>query len=279
MDPSPPPVTSSPRAVEFFDASATDYARKHYDDAVRTFMTVRQERVLEFVDRLRLPRGAAALDAGCGPGHLVLALAARGLRVSAMDGADGMLREARERVEAAGPAFPVDFRQGDIEALPYADASFDLVCSTGVIEYLSGDEAVLREFHRVLRPGGALILPVTNGRSPALWLDGIIEPLKRQEWLMRPFNALWQRLGRTPILPRAFTVRTHRVAGFREAVSRAGFEILDGVHFHLLPWPRPLDQLLPGLTARLGARLERRARGPLGAIGEGYVVVARRRVG
>ena len=226
--------------------------------------------------RGRLAPGMRVLDAGCGPGHIVSALAARGLRVSAMDGAEGMLQVARARLEAMRPEFSVDFKQGDIERLPYADGAFSLVCSTGVIEYLPEDSKVMREFFRVLRPGGVLLLPVTNGASPALWFDSIIEGLKRQPWLLDPFNVMWKALGRTPILPRHFKVRRHRVSKFLDSVRAAGFMVEDGVYFHFLPWPRPLDQFLPKLTAALGARLERHARTAAGPIGEGYLVLARR---
>lgn len=263
-------------AVGFFDESAEDYEQKHYAVGARSFMTVRQERVLDFVAQTGLAPGAPVLDAGCGPGYLVEQLVRRGLRVSAMDAAEGMLRQARARAEAASPAHPVEFKQGDIEALPYPDASFELVTSTGVIEYLRDDTRVLVEFRRVLRPGGHLILPVTNVWSPANWLDVVVEPLKRQAWFRVPFNSVWERLGQPPILPRHFRVRKHRPAAFRGALVRGGFHLVDEVFFHFLPWPRPLDRVAPGLTRRLGEAMERRARGAVGPLGEGFLVLARR---
>lgn len=269
-------VSARGDAVGFFDESAEDYELKHYTDGARSFMTVRQWRVLQFVDAAALPPGATVLDAGCGPGYLVEALASRGLRVRAMDAADGMLRQAQARLERAGPKYPVEFKQGDIEALPYDDAQFDLVCSTGVIEYLKDDITVLREFSRVLKPGGHLVLPVTNVWSPANWLDVVIEPLKRQAWFRTPFNALRESLGRPPILPRHFRVRKHRPAAFRAAIRDAGFTMLDEVYFHFLPWPRPFDRLAPGLTRSLGETMERRARGAIAPLGEGYLILARK---
>lgn len=268
-------VSARGDAVGFFDESAEDYEQKHYTAGARSFMTVRQGRVLEFVDRAGLAAGAPVLDAGCGPGYLVEQLARRGYRVSAMDAAEGMLRQAKARAEAAKPTHPVQFSQGDIEKLPYADASFDLVCSTGVIEYLEGDATVLAEFRRVLRPGGHLVLPVTNVWSPANWLDVVVEPLKRQSWFRVPFNAVWERLGQPPVLPRHFRVRKHRPSAFRAALAAAGFTLVDDVYFHFLPWPRPLDRLAPSLTRALGERMERRARSGIAPLGEGYLVLAR----
>ena len=203
--------------------------------------------------------------------HLVEAVASLGYRVSAMDAAEGMLRSAQTRLGAAAPEFPVQFQLGDIERLPYPNASFDVVLSTGVIEYLDGDAKVLQEFRRVLRLGGHLILPVTNIWSPTNWFDFVIEPLKRQSWIRTPLNAVWTRLGRTAILPRHFRVRRHRPARFRQALREAGFVLQDATYFHFLPWPRPLDQFFPRATAALGKRLEAHARSCLRLIGEGYL--------
>ena len=267
-------IQPSEDAVAHFSDTADHYASKHYDDAVRSFMTVRQVRVLELIDGLDLPDGAEALDAGCGPGYLVEQLASRGFKVSALDGAEGMLRKARARLEATECPFAVDFRQGDIERLPYEDERFDLVLSTGVIEYLATDERALGEMHRVLRPGGHLVLPVTNRWATTLWLDGGVELLKRQRWFRTPVNALLGRLGRPPVLPRHFDVRRHRPARFRSALEKAGFRILDDVYFYFLPWPRPLDQLLPGASAAIGSRMERLGRSRLGLVAEGYLTLS-----
>lgn len=263
-------------AVGFFDESAVDYEGKHYRDGARSFMTVRQWRVMELVARAGLPHGASVLDAGCGPGYLVEALAAKGYRVRAMDAAEGMLRQARARLTAAAPPFAPEFTIGDIEKLPYPDATFDLACSTGVIEYLTGDATVLGEFYRVLKPGGYLVLPVTNVWSPANWLDVVIEPLKRQSWFRSPLNAVRERMGAPPVLPRHFHVRKHRPSAFRDALSAAGFALQDEVYFHFMPLPRPFDRLAPGVSNAIGAQMERFGRGPLGLIGEGYLTLSRR---
>ena len=269
-------IRSSEEAVRHFSDTAGHYAAKHYDEAVRTFMTVRERRVLELVDGLELPERSDVLDAGCGPGYLVLQMASRGFRVSGLDGATGMLTAARARVDSADLALTVDLRQGDIEALPYDGESFDLVLSTGVIEYLEEDATVLGEFFRVLRPGGHLVLPVTNRRSPVLWLDGGVEFLKRRKWFRAPLNAALARMRRRPVHPRHFLVRQHNPVRFRASLEAAGFEMVDHLYFHFLPWPRPIDQLLPRVTDALGSRMEGLARSPLGGLGEGYLTLSKK---
>jgi len=184
-----------------------------------------------------------------------------------------MLALTRERAHAMHLASRPDLQLASLEQLPHRDASFDLVLSTGVIEYLPGDATALREMGRVLRPGGHLVLSVTNAWSPIFAAEFAIEFLKRRAGLLRAFNALWTRLGHPPVRARHFPVRRHRPGRLRAAFLAAGFRVRDGVYFHFLPWPHPLDRLLPGASARLGAPLERFGRGPLGVLAEGYLAV------
>jgi ubiquinone/menaquinone biosynthesis C-methylase UbiE len=260
-------------AVRFFDSAAQHYQSKHYG-AVRSFMTVRQERVLQFIEQLALPRGARVLDAGCGPGYLVQRLATSGLQVWGLDAAKNMLEAARARTAGAQLEFPVTLDLGSIEHLPYRDESFDLVCSTGVIEYLEKDTGALSEMFRVLRPGGHLILPVTNIWSPINWLDFLLESLKRRDTLRRAFNVPWQRLGGKPVLPRHFRVRRHHPGHFRASLASIGFEIEDSTYFYFLPWPHPVDQLLPATSAAVGRPLERLGKSWIGLLAEGYLALA-----
>lgn len=185
-----------------------------------------------------------------------------------------MLQSAAKRVSAGNPHYPADFKQGDIEKLPYENALFDLVCSTGVIEYLKEDSTVLVEMFRVLKPGGYLILPVTNVWSPINYLDFIIEFLKRRDWVRKPFNFFWTKLGNGPILPRHFHVRKHSPRKFRKSLTQAGFILKDDIYFYFLPWPRPLDRFAPTLSTTLGAKLEPKGRSSIGWLAEGYLALA-----
>jgi SAM-dependent methyltransferase len=266
----PAPATS---ARVFFDRSVADYDAQHYGPGARSFMSVRLERILAIVDQLGLPPGSRVAEGGCGPGHLAAALAGRGLRVLAIDTSPAMLRRARERLAAVPGAPHAGLQVASIERTPYADASIDLVCSAGVLEYLPGDAQALREVRRILRPGGHALLSVTNYWSPAGYLDFGVEAAKRIPWLVRAVNSL---RPRHPLRPRYFAVRRHRPAAFRHQLSQAGLEPIRGEYFYLLPWPHPFDRLFPGPTARLNRRLEPHARGRLGWLAEGYLVLARR---
>jgi SAM-dependent methyltransferase len=110
--------------------------------------------------------GSAAriLDAGCGTGGTTIRLREFGQAVFGVDYAAAALTPAAARGLAG------DLTQGSVERLPFRDASFDLVTSFEVIYHagVASDSQALREFHRVLRPGGLLLL-----RLPAHdWLRG-----------------------------------------------------------------------------------------------------------
>jgi ubiquinone/menaquinone biosynthesis C-methylase UbiE len=115
------------------------------------------------VDRVLalLPAGdaLALLDAGCGTGLFAIGVArARpSWRIEGVDASSGMLRVARAQADRAG-AGQVTFRQGDVTALPYSEASFDVVIAAGLLPNLNDPGAALAEFHRVLKPRGRLIL-------------------------------------------------------------------------------------------------------------------------
>ncbi|MEV0070030.1 class I SAM-dependent methyltransferase [Amycolatopsis sp. NPDC050768] len=98
--------------------------------------------------------GRDVLDAACGPGLYAEELVARGARVTGFDLSPRMVELSRARVPGAA------FRVHDLGApLGWlADASVDLVLLALVFEYVDDRVAMLRELHRVLRPGGALVL-------------------------------------------------------------------------------------------------------------------------
>jgi ubiquinone/menaquinone biosynthesis C-methylase UbiE len=98
-----------------------------------------------------LPPGDA-LDAACGTGRHAVWLAAHGHHVIGVDTTEAMLDVARSKVPDA------DFRLGRLEALPVDDASVDLVTCALALTHVVDLEPVMREFARVLRPGGVAVL-------------------------------------------------------------------------------------------------------------------------
>jgi cyclopropane fatty-acyl-phospholipid synthase-like methyltransferase len=104
--------------------------------------------------------GEQVLDVGCGTGTLALraARAARSVRVTGLDADASILARARRKAAAAG--LDISFDEGRSTALPYPDASFDLVLSTLFFHHVDDDakRQTASELIRVLRPGGRIVV-------------------------------------------------------------------------------------------------------------------------
>jgi SAM-dependent methyltransferase len=116
-----------------------------------------------FIARLNLPAGAKVLDMACGSGNLAIPLARQGCIATGVDIAPNLLVQARERAVAEG--LTVSFDEGDAEALPYANASFDAVVTMFGAMFAPRPELVAAELARVLKPGGRLAMANWNPGS------------------------------------------------------------------------------------------------------------------
>jgi len=103
------------------------------------------------IQRLALQPGEKVLLVGCGTG-LDFAHLPPGLHVAGLDVSPGMLKRARARAARIG--LTADLREGDARALPFADASFDVVILHLILAVAPDPELVARESARVLRRGG-----------------------------------------------------------------------------------------------------------------------------
>ena len=110
----------------------------------------------EFIARLDIEPGARVLDVACGSGNLSIPAARSGAVVTGVDIAPNLLAQARARASAEGLA--VQFDEGDAEALPYPDESFDVVVTMYGAMFAPRPELVASELLRVCRPGGRVAM-------------------------------------------------------------------------------------------------------------------------
>jgi demethylmenaquinone methyltransferase/2-methoxy-6-polyprenyl-1,4-benzoquinol methylase len=178
------------------------------------------------------PAPGLILDVASGTAGVALQLAARsGARVVGIDLTEGMLRQGRDYVAAAGMSPRIGLVTGRAEQLPFPDASFDALTFTYLLRYVDDPQATLTELARVVKPGGIMAS-----------LEFCVPPAAFWRWwwilytrLILPAGGLvlggspWLRVGQFlgPNItghyqryPVAWTVEAWRRAGFRDVQAR-----------------------------------------------------------
>ncbi|HET9085244.1 MAG TPA: methyltransferase domain-containing protein [Candidatus Limnocylindrales bacterium] len=125
--------------------SSGDYHR------IGTQIQIVSELLIEALDVHSTER---VLDVATGSGNAALAAARRGCEVTGVDYVPALLERARGRADAE--ELPIDFVEGDAEALPFPDASFDVVSSVFGSMFAPDQEKAAAELARVVRPGGRI---------------------------------------------------------------------------------------------------------------------------
>ena len=140
------------------------------------------------------------LDLGCGDGQLTIRLAASGAAVRGVDSSAAMVAAARER--------GVDAREAAAESLPFENEAFDAVFSNAALHWVRGQDAMMSEVHRVLRPGGRFVAEMGGHGNVAAIHVGFMAVLERHG-----FGNAEKRVNYYPT-PEAYTRRLER-HGFR----------------------------------------------------------------
>jgi len=141
-------LTEGTAAVQgpLWSERADDWATVHEHNLTPVYDAV--------LDLVHAGPGVSILEVGCGGGTALALAAERGAGVSAIEAAAGFVEIARRRVPSS------DVRIGDLQFLPFEDASFDVVLGFNAFQYAADPLAALREAHRVLRPGGRVAMMV-----------------------------------------------------------------------------------------------------------------------
>jgi SAM-dependent methyltransferase len=125
------------------------------------------------LERLDVGAGTEVLDVGCGSGLAAQTAARRGALVTGFDATPELLEIARGRVPNG------EFREGDLEALPFAEAAFDAIVGFNSFQYAATPQAALAEAKRVARPGAPVAIATwaLPERCPAAAYLAALKPL------------------------------------------------------------------------------------------------------
>ena len=188
-----------------FDAQAAAFART----ADAQIAAGRYVRGKLFVDALkqRIRVGGRVLDYGCGPGRVARLIAEEGFSVTGLDPSPGMVTVATDQGRAG---LLLEFGPLDSDTRLGTGAYEGIVCSS-VIEYVEDPEALLRDFHAAIVPGGVLVVSYANRAS--LWgsyakfrnPDAAHRAVQRHLWTFR---------------------------GAKRVLSRAGFDVVAGPSYY-----------------------------------------------
>jgi 2-polyprenyl-3-methyl-5-hydroxy-6-metoxy-1,4-benzoquinol methylase len=186
----------------------------------------------EIVATLKLAAGASILDAPCGHGRISNALAADGFRVTAVDATELFLERAEADRQALG--VDVDYRRGDLRALPVSGPFDAAVCWFTSFGYFDDDDnrMVLAEFARVLEPGGRLIIETMHH-------DGFV-----RGFITAPAATVTERGEDMMSDVTTFNSATGRIE--TERTVRRGGEVRRSHHSVRLPTVPELDHWLAG---------------------------------
>ena len=146
------------------------------------------------IDHLQLDKTSKTLrvlDCGVGTAELSLALGKarpQSVQISGIDISPGMLKQAGCKFDTAG--IDVDLKQADVRELPYPDNTFDAVIAAHILEHLSSPSTALQEIHRVLKPGGSVLVCCTrrslSGRFIQIkWRTHAVSASQLEKWFIQ----------------------------------------------------------------------------------------------
>jgi predicted ATP-grasp superfamily ATP-dependent carboligase/ubiquinone/menaquinone biosynthesis C-methylase UbiE len=235
-----------------FESTAQDW-KTIYGEQTVYGLTYQERRAtaLDWIDRLGLPDGAPVLEIGCGAGLTAVALAGRGLSVTAIDSAPAMIQLTDQLAHDRDLADRIRTSVADAHNLPFPDGSFSLVLALGVLPWLHSPDRALEEMARVVRPGGSVLASVDNLLRMHYLLDPRLNPA-----LGSLRRSLGRGLRRIEVLhtPTPLPVRLDSTWRFDAVMARLGLDKVRSTTIGFGPftfWRRPV------LSEPKGMRLHR----------------------
>ncbi len=222
-------ITTKPTdPIGFHDSLAANWELKYTKRCFRG----RAQAFLSLLDP-GLHCDQAWLDAGCGTGVLARELSSRGLSVTGVDASRKMIDEANRltpRSDGAMAREPVFDLVDTVEHLDFPGSSFDGIVCSSVVEYLKNPVEAIVQFHRILKPGGVLLVSVPNRTSPVRSAQRVLHLVSSC------FKTPWP--AYLTFSNHSYTRRT-----FSNLLRDCGFEVVSRIDY---------DPYMPGFISKMG---------------------------
>ncbi len=235
-----PDADQKARVRGFFDKDP-DWQGDMYgkrDDHYGHLIVRRKHYNLEMLRRIPDLQIGRVLDAGCASGVYMEELLSMGFEAYGMDFSAPMITLAEERISHHEGCQRAHLVNGDIEHIPFQDNLFDLATCIGVLGYLERDDQAIGELFRVLKPGGYLLVNISN----MLELAALDFELRRR--ILAIFNASYRNTRKDTIRglskvsqwleqysPTHFRFRTYNLWKFDRLMKMTGFQRTDSRTF------------------------------------------------
>jgi ubiquinone/menaquinone biosynthesis C-methylase UbiE len=262
-----------------YNKEAVEYDKEFYQEpGYYPILQYRHNYILKRIAELNLPENVKILDIGCGPGQMIADLMQKRYELWGIDISEQMIDIAKRKCAINKPDSAVHFAVGNIEGLEFEDNFFDVIICSGVVEYLKDDSRWIKELLRVLKPGGVLLINITNKYAIGNWTIGAFNILKNVKLIFNGLNFIKEsifRKGRLHYFP--FQPRQHSPIGFDHFLREAGFSKIAHNYFGFSLLPYPLDTIVSFITLPIRKRMERFSQFNMILFGMGYLVTAKLR--
>lgn len=153
----------------------TSQIRKLNDDHAKVYDAIAdfpfyREHLDQILAELGLEREKLYLDLGCGTGNLPATVKKAGVSLIGVDLSTGMLKKARRKIK--------NLVMADLHHLPFADGCIDGIASVNVFYQLEHPRAFLKEAHRILKPGGKVVISTPRPSKTPMFLRFVPEHVK-----------------------------------------------------------------------------------------------------
>ncbi len=198
-------------------------------------------------------KGKTCLDAGCGGGRYLVALAKLGAqKVCGIDISAEALKAAEERARTRNLSDRIEVGHASVLQIPYPDNQFDYVVSSGVIHHTPDPQRAYQELVRVLKPGGKIFLSV-YGIGGLFWVVNDIGRLIAKVVPFKAMEFLWKMLGvpankRYNYMDNLYVPYCYRYteAQVRSWLMAEGFRKIRRLKFERYDYEHPLSRLIYG---------------------------------